>query len=136
MDLFSHTLSEEVTKLKKAASQEMFNRKYGSGSESGSECEMQSGDENSDNPNSNNPDYKYYMKDVLKYMISMVEIIEKVHEKGVIHRDIKPENFMISQLRIQDHQTHQTHQTHKHTKHTGDTSRNWTEPRRSIHDKG
>jgi len=115
MDLFSHTLAEEVTKLKKTAFQSIFNIKYESGSESGSECEMQSSDENSniDNSNSSNPDYKYYIKDVLKYMISMVEIIEKIHEKGVIHRDIKPENFMISETRIQDdHEDHEDHEEH------------------------
>jgi casein kinase I family protein HRR25 len=117
MDLFSHTLAEEVTKIKKAASQSRFNRKYESGSESGSECEMQSSDENS-NSNSNSDssnihslDYKYYLKDVLKYMISIVEIIEKIHEKGVIHRDIKPENFMISESRIQDNHTDQSDPT-------------------------
>lgn len=110
MDLFSHTLAEEVIKLKKAASQSRFNRKYESGSESESECEIQSSDENSSSDSSNihSLDYKYYLKDVLKYMISMVEIIEKIHEKGVIHRDIKPENFMISRSRIQDNQTDQT----------------------------
>ena len=118
MDLFSHTLVEEVIKLKKAASQSRFNRKYESGSESGSECEIQSSDENSSSDSSNihSLDYKYYLKDVLKYMISMVEIIEKIHEKGVIHRDIKPENFMISQSRIQDDQSHQYHQTEQVTK--------------------
>ena len=110
MDLFSHTLSEEMTKLKKKASQSRFNRKYESGSESGSEYEIKNDEEYSENSNSDNTDYKYYMKDVLKYMISMVEIIEKIHEKGVIHRDIKPENFMISQSRIQDDQSHQDHQ--------------------------
>ena len=113
MDLFSHTLAEEVTKIKKAASHSRFNRKYESGSESGSECEMQSSDENSSSDNSNihSLDYKYYLKDVLKYMISIVEIIEKIHEKGVIHRDIKPENFMISESRIQDNHTDQSDPT-------------------------
>ena len=120
MDLFSHTLAEEVTKLKKAASYARFNKKYEnvseSGSESGSECEMQSIHKNS-NSNSNtnsdddsniyNIDYKYYLKDVLKYMITITEIIEKIHEKCVIHRDIKPENFMISRSQIQDNQTDQ-----------------------------
>jgi serine/threonine protein kinase len=112
MDLFSHTLAEEMTKLKKAASQSRFNRKYESGSESGSECEIQSSHENSSSDSSNihRIDYKYYLKDVLKYMVSMVEIIEKIHEKGVIHRDIKPENFMISQSRIQYDQSHLDHQ--------------------------
>jgi serine/threonine protein kinase len=99
MDLFSHTLAEEVTKLKKTASYAIFNRKY----ESGSESETSDYDEKE----LDDPIYKYYLKDVLKYMISIVEIIEKIHEKGVIHRDIKPENFMISQSRIQDHQDHQ-----------------------------
>lgn len=33
---------------------------------------------------------------VVKYMISMIEIIERVHDAGIVHRDIKPENFMIS----------------------------------------
>ena len=113
MDLFSHTLAEEVIKLKKAASQSIFNRKYESGSESGSESEIQSSDENinSDNLNIHSLDYKYYLKDVLKYMISIVETIEKIHEKGVIHRDIKPENFMISRSRIQDNHTETTEQT-------------------------
>lgn len=128
MDLFSHTLAEEVTKLKKAASYARFNKKYEnvseSGSESGTECEMQSIDENSNsnsNTNSNtnsdddsniyNIDYKYYLKDILKYMITIIEIIEKIHEKGVIHRDIKPENFMISLSKIQDNKIGQHDQT-------------------------
>ena len=103
MDLFSHTLAEEVIKLKKTASYAVFNRKYESGSESETsdygEIEL------------DDPIYKYYLKDVLKYMISIIEIIEKIHEKGVIHRDIKPENFMISQSRIQDNHTDPTEQT-------------------------
>jgi len=107
MDLFSHTLAEEVIKLKKAETMSIFNKKYESGTESGSEtepeCETQSSDEISDNTNPN-PSYRYYLDDILKYMISMVEIIEKIHDKGVIHRDIKPENFMISHSRIQDQQ--------------------------------
>lgn len=110
MDLFSHTLAEEITKLKRETTHAIFNRKYESGSESGSECEMQSeyGDESNEN---HQPLYKYYLNNILKYMITIVEIIEKIHEKGVIHRDIKPENFMISQSRIQDDQSHQHHQT-------------------------
>jgi len=105
MDLFSHTFAEEVTKLKKTASYAIFNRKYESGSESETSDydEIELGD----------PIYKYYLKDVLKYMITIIEIIEKIHEKGVIHRDIKPENFMISQSRIQDHQDHKDHKDHK-----------------------
>ena len=77
MDLFSHTLAEEVRKLKKTASYAIFNRKYESGSESETSDydEIELGD----------PIYKYYLKDVLKYMITIIEIIEKIHEKGVIH---------------------------------------------------
>jgi len=113
MDLFSHTLAEEIVKLKRETTRAIFNKKYESGSESGSECEMQSEmqseyvDKNSYNYQ---PLYKYYLKDVLKYMITIVETIEKIHEKGVIHRDIKPENFMISQSRLQENQDQQAHQ--------------------------
>lgn len=105
MDLFSHTLAEEVAKLKKETSYAIFNKKYESGSESASEHEIQSDDddESRENIEKYEQQYKYYLKDVLKYMITIVEIIEKIHEKSVIHRDIKPENFMISKSRIQDH---------------------------------
>jgi len=106
MDLFSHTLAEEVAKLKRETSHAILNKKYENGSESesesGSEHEMQSDvDENSDNYEQQ---YKYYLKDVLKYMITIVETIEKIHEKSVIHRDIKPENFMISLSQPQENE--------------------------------
>jgi serine/threonine protein kinase len=39
---------------------------------------------------------KPHILSVVKYLISMIEIIERVHGAGVVHRDIKPENFMIS----------------------------------------
>jgi serine/threonine protein kinase len=104
MDLFSHTLAEEVRKLKKTATRAIFNRKYENGSEigseSGSESEIELGE----------PIYKHYLKNVLKYTITIIEIIEKIHERGVIHRDIKPENFMISQLGLQDQQDHEYHE--------------------------
>lgn len=31
----------------------------------------------------------------IKYMIDIINIIEKIHERGIIHRDIKPENFLL-----------------------------------------
>ncbi len=109
MDLFSHTLAEEVAKLKKEAkiSNENSDSSSGSGSESyisESEHERNYSDETNDMQHQHqheNINYKYYINDVLKYMISIVETIEKIHEKGIIHRDIKPENFMIAQSQPQ-----------------------------------
>jgi serine/threonine protein kinase len=114
MDLFSHTLAEEVAILKKEAKigNENSDNNSGIGSSSsgnGSECcisdsehERSYTDEMNDTQHQHeNIYYRYYINDVLKYMISIVETIEKIHEKGVIHRDIKPENFMIAQAQAQ-----------------------------------
>jgi len=37
---------------------------------------------------------------VTKYLISMIEIIARVHEAGIVHRDIKPDNFMLSMVEV------------------------------------
>jgi serine/threonine protein kinase len=34
--------------------------------------------------------------EMVKYLIAMIEIINRVHDAGIVHRDIKPENFMLS----------------------------------------
>ena len=107
MDLFSHTLAEEVRKLKKTATSAIFNRKYENSSESGSECGSESEIELDE------PIYKHYLKNVLKYTITIIEVIEKIHERGVIHRDIKPENFMISRLGLQDREDREEHEEHE-----------------------
>ena len=107
MDLFSHTLAEEVRKLKKTATSAIFNRKYENSSESGSECGSESEIELDE------PIYKHYLKNVLKYTITIIEVIEKIHERGVIHRDIKPENFMISQLGLQDREDREDREEHE-----------------------
>jgi serine/threonine protein kinase len=33
--------------------------------------------------------------ETIKYMITAIKILEKIHTKGIIHRDIKPENFLL-----------------------------------------
>ena len=107
MDLFSHTLAEEATKLKKELK---IGIKNDDESENSSGCEMEKkyiDDETShesdttETENRHYTNYTNYTNNILKYMITMVEIIEKIHDRSVIHRDIKPENFMISQTQTQ-----------------------------------
>lgn len=109
MDLFSHTLAEEATKLKKELK---IGIKNDDESENSSGCEMEKkyiDDETShesdttETENRHYTNYANYTNNILKYMITMVEIIEKIHDRSVIHRDIKPENFMISQIQTQDY---------------------------------
>ena len=131
MDLFSHTLCEEIDKLKKGEeqekkleisnqdkisteSQEQINLEQyipipekGTNSSSEldkTECEDSSIDnKNLDTTYANRGD-KFndekkippYTKEVTIYLISMLQIINRVHDAGIVHRDIKPENFMIS----------------------------------------
>jgi serine/threonine protein kinase len=35
------------------------------------------------------------IKEITKYCIMILQIINKIHDIGIVHRDIKPENFMI-----------------------------------------
>ena len=35
------------------------------------------------------------VKEITKYFITILQIINKIHDIGIVHRDIKPENFMI-----------------------------------------
>jgi serine/threonine protein kinase len=132
MDLFSHTLYEEINQLKVSQTKEdthISGTKEQSNStevEMGSEHGMRptySSSQSSIEHNTSENDsdtgvsktihtvattvvstemespkliMKPHILSVVKYLISMIEIIERVHEAGVVHRDIKPENFMIS----------------------------------------
>jgi serine/threonine protein kinase len=44
----------------------------------------------------NDQSISQYTKEITEYLISMLQIINRVHDAGVVHRDIKPENFMFS----------------------------------------
>ena len=55
-------------------------------------CEGENGNDVVDNTIKKLPPYT---KEVVGYMIEMLQIISRVHDSGVVHRDIKPENFMI-----------------------------------------
>ena len=124
MDLFSHTLYEEINQLKVSQTKEPSNStEVEMGSEhdthpiysspqSSIEHNMSGNDSDTGvsktihittttivltEMESLKPIIKPHILSVVKYLISMIEIIERVHEAGVVHRDIKPENFMISE---------------------------------------
>ena len=131
MDLFSHTLCEEIDKLKKGEeqekkleisnqdkisteSQEQINLEQDipipeKGTNSSSEPDKTECEGSfTDNKNPDTTEAKEgdkldiekkippYTKEVTLYLISMLQIINRVHDAGIVHRDIKPENFMIS----------------------------------------
>ena len=131
MDLFSHTLCEEIEKIKRGDKNTSITTKpedvdksttasspdeaetetvlYEKGSNtahassgddgSGSMGVSQTIHSQSISPTDSTtilPSVTPHTIEMVKYLISMIEIISRVHEAGVVHRDIKPENFMLS----------------------------------------
>jgi serine/threonine protein kinase len=147
MDLFSHTLCEEVTKMKKdnantnmttsmieksithESSKESASSPTNADIECGTEQTIHSSSSNDSKGAVNTdmsegatlarliqpknastvssassetplqlPSVSVHILVVTKYLISMIEIIARVHEAGIVHRDIKPDNFMLSMV--------------------------------------
>ena len=155
MDLFSHTLCEEITKIKtdtanmitstsmkqKTAAHESSKESASSPTEADFEVEIKQKEQKEQTvkySSSNNskdeantdmgectistrliqpknassassvssetplqlPSVPVHIIAVTKYLISMIEIIARVHEAGIVHRDIKPDNFMLSTVEV------------------------------------
>lgn len=131
MDLFSHTLCEEIKKIKSGDKNTSITSKpedidKSSTASSLDEAELETGlykkdsdmaHASSDDAGSGGvgvsqtihaqgvssidsttvlPSVTPHMIVMVKYLISMIEIICRVHEAGIVHRDIKPENFMLT----------------------------------------
>jgi len=43
----------------------------------------------------NHPTTKMALKDSIKFGISMIDILERLHSAGICHNDIKPDNIMM-----------------------------------------
>ena len=132
MDLFSHSLSEEIQKMKTGisscitktekkstetetdtesqeeivsetdigkkgtnSSSEQDNLDGGDVSQDGSSRAGGEGEKVNDDIDSMIKKLPPFTKEVVGYMIEMLQIISRVHDAGIVHRDIKPENFMI-----------------------------------------
>ena len=131
MDLFSHTLCEEIEKIKRGDKNTSITTKpedvdksttASSPDEAETETVLYKKDSNTAHASSDDdgsggagvsqtihsqsisptdsttilPSVTPHIIEIVKYLISMIEIISRVHEAGVVHRDIKPENFMLS----------------------------------------
>ena len=124
MDLYSHTLCEEIERLKNASAVSLEDKEKESDNDSPNndstkrETDINISSNHSDEKEDNNMDLEEmdenknddtkcikeeqtgsipaHTKEVTEYLIEMLSIIHKVHDAGVVHRDIKPENFMFS----------------------------------------
>jgi serine/threonine protein kinase len=124
MDLYSHTLCEEIERLKNASAASLGDKEKESDNDSPNndspkrETDINISSNHLDEKEDNNMDLEEmnenknddkkcikeeqtgiippHTKEVTEYVIEMLSIINKVHDAGVVHRDIKPENFMFS----------------------------------------
>jgi serine/threonine protein kinase len=124
MDLYSHTLCEEMERLKNASAVLLEDKEKESDNDSPNnnspkrETDINISSNHSDEKGDHNMDLEEmdenknddtkcikeeqtgsipaHTKEVTEYLIEMLSIINKVHDAGVVHRDIKPENFMFS----------------------------------------